>query len=559
MADAEGDRGVEAGAGRSLRTALDHTLLIIMPAIVPTSETRAVRRGLIAQALLPYVAIFIAAATTRLVVAFIFFGSVDIVNDALDSARLLDGSLLSARVPYLPGIHLLLWLGGQFAVRTSLPVAFCYKVFPCLFDSLIAVLIAVWRPDRPGSLRLGYLYAFAPVPVIVMALHGQWDSVFLYFLILSLFLLRIGTRIGDLAAGVAFVLSVIVKPVAAPLLPFLFPAPWLLFGRRRDRDARLRMGTLILAMGGATAGYLLLLSVLHARLGVAELRQIFAYAQHGVQIMGFRMFGEFGLPRAVGLVSLIALLPAYWSGRLSRERAVLLFFAFVLGLCGSAPQYLCWIVPFAMLSGDLRFNAGYNALCGIVLLVYYRSAGTDLRNLENLGAYLPLRRFAWLASSLTNLWQSSSIVTYGGNVIIPLMTTTFFALALLGLTRRDRPVIDLVSLPIAPLQKRVAGLSLIGVGLLLGACCVWASLQPRVTGDALTRKICSRIDSEYWSRRLPGANSITNAPVWVPVSFVNGPSSTDPVNAFTIGIAWTVAWAAAASAMAAGIMWRADA
>src|SRR3954463_2291468 len=99
--------------------------MAMMLGIVPSSEKRA--------ALLPYATLFIAAAVVRLVVAYLFLGSVDIVNDTVDSARMLDGSLLSAKVPYLPGIHLLLWIGGQLAVRSSLPVAFCYKVFPCLF------------------------------------------------------------------------------------------------------------------------------------------------------------------------------------------------------------------------------------------------------------------------------------------------------------------------------------------------------------------------------------------------------------------------------------------
>src|SRR5256885_8878385 len=51
----------------------------------------------------PYAAIFVVAAAARLIVAYLFFGSVDIVNDTMDSARLLDRSLFSARVPYLPG------------------------------------------------------------------------------------------------------------------------------------------------------------------------------------------------------------------------------------------------------------------------------------------------------------------------------------------------------------------------------------------------------------------------------------------------------------------------
>jgi hypothetical protein len=511
----------------------------MMLGILPTSEKRA--------ALLPYATIFIAAAASRLVIAYLFLGSVDIVNDTVDSARMLDGSLLSAHVPYLPGVHLLLWLGGQLAVRSDLPVAFCYKVFPCLFDSLIAVLIAAGPGDRIRARRLGYLYAFAPVPVIVSALHGQWDGVFLYFLILSVFLLRLGTRSGDMFAGVAFVLSVIAKPVGVPLLLFLFPAPWLLFGQRRDRDARMRTVTLIAAMAAATAAYLLLLLAMDTRLGIAEVRFIAGYAQHGVQLMGFPMFND--VPRSIGLGSLALLLPAYWSGRLSRERAMLLFFAFVLGLCGSAPQYLMWIVPFAILSFDLAFAALYNFVCAITLLLYYQAPGALGRNLENLGTYAPLRPFTWLAPSMTSLSEKSQIVFYSGDVIIPLIAIAFFAVIVLQILRR--PPRSAGTTPVTPIQRRAAYVPLLVVAMLLGAGCVWAKLQPSITGHEFTRQIRGRIENEYWCVRFVEINPHNpKAPVWVMPSYVDPAIAARPVNAFTIGIAWTLLWTIAASAMA---------
>jgi hypothetical protein len=500
-----------------------------------------------AAALLPYATIFLAAAASRLVVAYLFFGSVDIVNDTVDSASMLDGPILSAHVPYLPRIHLLLWLGGQLAAHTGLPVAFCYKVFPCLFDSLIAVLIALRPGDRNAGRRLGYLYALAPVPVIIAALHGQWDGVFLYFLILSIFLLRLGTRSSDIFAGVAFVLSVIAKPVAVPLLIFLFPAPWLLFGRRHDRDARRQTVTLLAAMAATTVAYLFLLLAMDTRLGIAEVRFIVSYAQHGVQLMGFPMFNN--VPRSIGIASLALLLPAYWSGRLSREGAILLFFAFVLGVCGSAPQYLTWIVPFAILSFDLAFAALYNFVCAITLLLYYQAPGTLGRNVENLGTYAPLRRFAWLAPSMTNLSEKSQIVFYSGDVIIPLIAIAFFAIVLLQILRRRRPIVG--TTPVTPIQRSAACVPLLLVALLLGAGCVWAKLQPPITGHEFSRRIRGRIDAEYWCVRLVESNPHNpKAPVWVMPSYADPAIAARAVNAFTIGIGWTFLWTIVASAMA---------
>jgi hypothetical protein len=516
-----------------------------MPAIVPASPEPASPRNSTAHALLLYGTVFVVAAASRLLIASLFFGSVDIVNDTVDSARMLDGNLFSARVPYLPGIHLLLWIGGQLAARTGLPVALCFKLFPCLFDSLIAVMIALWSPDRARSLRLGFLYAFVPVPVIVVALHGQWDSIFLYFLVLSVFLLRLGTKSGDFLAGVAFVLSVIVKPVGAPLLPFLFPAPWLLLGRARTRTVML-----IVAMGTTTAAYLLLLAAMHAPLGRAEIHYIVSYAQHGVQLMGCRLFSDLGYSRSIGLFSYVVLLPAYWWGRLSREQTILLFFAFVLGVCGSAPQYLSWIVPFAFVCEEIAFSSLYNFLCGIVLLLYYQTPGTDGRNIENLATYAPLRRFASLAPSMTNLVEKYLFVFYGGDVIVPLVVIAFFIVAMFRIARSIRlPVAP--SQPVSPIQRRAAGIALLVVALLLGGFCVWARQQQPMTGGELTRRIRAHIDTEYWCVRYREVNPLNpEAPVWVLPSFVDHDIVARPVNAFTIGVGWVLVWTAAASGMA---------
>jgi hypothetical protein len=407
-------------------------------------------------------------------------------------------------------------------------------------------LIALWPGDRTRARRLGYVYAFAPVPVIISALHGQWDGVFLYFLILSIFLLRIGTRTADAVAGAAFVLSVIVKPVAAPLVLFLFPAPWLLFGRRRDGDARRRTMTLIVAMAATTIAYLLLLLAMRTRLGIAELRPIFSYAQYGVQLIGFPMFH--GMPRAIGLISLLALLPAYWWGRVSRERAILLFFAFVIGLCGSAAQYLTWLVPFAIVSADLVFAALYNLFCAITLLLYYQAPGVQGFNLENLGGYLPLRRFAWLAPSMMNLPVKSEIVFYTGDGIVPWIAIAFFVFALLKMARA-RPAV--VTQQVAPPQVRAAGFSLLLVLLLLGAGCVWGKRQPALTGDQLTQRIRARVEAAYWCVRFEESNPQNPpAPIWVLPSYTDPAIVAQPVNAFTIGIAWTLLWTAGATMMA---------
>lgn len=241
--------------------------------------------------------IFLVALVLRVTAGALFFGSVDLINSALNSMALAAGKTIT--LPYFPTIGAFLWFGGVLATWSPLPLPLCLKLTPILFDSLLAVLIFDLTTHSAPRLafRAGLLYAISPVALLVTSFHGQWDAIALFFLLLAF-----GVRgpedsanLREFCFGVLFGLGLLIKPIA---LPFV-----LLFPRRKIEAARSvwlagagLSFTLAAAFGiSAACGY----SIENLLIGVTS------YSAKGVQILGFpshrfsqtcpfRVFGCFG-------------------------------------------------------------------------------------------------------------------------------------------------------------------------------------------------------------------------------------------------------------------------
>lgn len=361
--------------------------------------------------------IFAIALVVRGIIAFVFFGSVDVTNSMLDAERMIAGVLPSRlTVPYFPGVQTIIWAAGMIAVSTALPVGFLYKIFGCLFDAVIAAAVF---SDR-GKVA-GLLYAFAPVPILIVSIHGQWDAIALALFIGALVVLRRPGKLAAALTGVLFVVSVIVKPIAVPFVVFLFPAPW----RLREREERLRV---LAILGGMTVTLALYVNVLRA-IGDPLINEtivyILDYARGGVTY--------FGLPFALGIkqnrlpiiASILLLLPLYCTKRISREEAITIAYAFLLGTCGLGAQYLSWIVPFLLMCGYVRFAAVYSLVAGIFLVLTYSSMGADI--VMNLGAFGPLRGAAWLAPGGTRSMVKAYLLVIFGDLLVPLVNVGWLA------------------------------------------------------------------------------------------------------------------------------------
>lgn len=171
--------------------------------------------------------IFLAAIAVRLFFGYLFFGSVDVRCFLSMTHCTLHHDLLSFPLwNYFPILPHFLWFVGMLSGATELPFAFCSKIIPTLFDGMIALLIYdMVSLKRPGyGMLSGMLYALCPVPLIIVSIHGQWDSLFLFFLLLSIYIRDYfePSPSGSFLFGVTYAISFLLKPASLLFVPFFF-------------------------------------------------------------------------------------------------------------------------------------------------------------------------------------------------------------------------------------------------------------------------------------------------------------------------------------------------
>jgi hypothetical protein len=463
------------------------------------------------------VAVFATALVIRCAVAAVAFGSVETIANFRDTVRLLSGFKISA--PYLPAIELWLWAGSVITYSTSLPVAFAHKFLPIFFDALIALLLFDAARDARTALRRGLLYAFAVVPIIVCAIQPQWDSVFVYFLLLALVFLRDGSTRGDAYAGVAWTLSVIAKPLAGPLFILLVPRTW-------------RRGRAFVAGSAITSVvYAIILAFNHALPTPRDFLGIASYASRGVLLFGlpYRPWNRL----AMVLLTLGAVTVLHVWKQLDREVCVMLYFAGAIGFSGLCPQYLMWIVPFALLCGRDRFFALYTLAAGTFLVFFYQCPVVNLPNGENLGAFALLRPLGAFSPPLPSP-AVLPFVRFLGNLAVPLLCLGLVAFEIWRVF--SRPTHDQ---PEAPPGLRTLAVPPLLAALVFGGAVVWATLQPPLRVEPFILRIQQKIEA-YDVVRWRGPTMMERgSKIWVARSLVD-PNAAHPfANIATLFLAWT--------------------
>ena len=475
-------------------------------------------------------AVLAAAFLPRLLIGAVTFGSEDGVASLRNSLAIFQGGW--ADTPYLPFIEHWIWTAGVIAYYTGIAVMIPYKLLPIAADALIALLLHDAEADPKRGLRNGLLYALSPIAIWISAVHMQWDSLWMYFLLLALLLLRLPGMIPAALAGASLVLSVAAKPIALPLSIVLLPLV-----RRR--------ALAFVAGGGAMAAiYAGILAAIGWLLSPDNLFFIGRYAHKGVQL--------FGLPHHPfsRLWSALAILAALWLlcvlKKLTREEAVLLFFCALMGVAGLSPQYLCWLVAFAILTGRTRFLGVYTLLAGLFLVLYYRLPVVNRISVDNMGAYGFLKSLGGFSPPAGGP-EMRTIALLLGNYAIPLFCLGYVIYEVMRVLRSDarrtepaaqtRPILYLLPLGI------VAGCVLLAAA--------WARTFPPIETRAYIYRIEQKITAQYdvvrYPRRVAGRGKI-----WVPRSAMEEGRANRVFHAANLAAVWVLAAAAITFA------WRQD-
>ncbi len=266
------------------------------------------------------------------------------------------------------------WLSEFFQI----PFQIIIKIPLLISDGLIALLIykLAKKYGFKSAFFLGLFYAVNPVSILITGFHGQFDTLMLFMILLSVYTFNWAKSwVSPLFLGIAIAL----KTFPILLVPF--------FMLENSKNNKEKVKYLLISLAPVTL--LLLPYVTYDFDGVSKV--LFSYAgwpDHG-WVAAFRaiflldekaIFARYLIIDKLFAVSKIIFLFAYgllvtgvWKRKISAPlinsiAATFCLFLFLYG--GISSQYLLWAVPFLILI-NLRHAIVYTILGSLALLGFY--------------------------------------------------------------------------------------------------------------------------------------------------------------------------------------------
>ena len=361
-------------------------------------------------------------------------------------------------LPYFPVIANI--KGASALIVTNLhfvPIALVPKLIPCFADSLIAVwFLKDNRFERHYRQRAAWLYVFCPLPIILVCIQGQWDSMWVLPMVSALAmadLLKHATssrRWTLLLIGALLGIAILSKPVAIIAAGLLIPN----FRNRTSTNDWIEQCGLILMGFAVTMGLFLAKFALDGTNLRQNLDNVISYAG----TPGFTVFG----PAKLWYLHALSVIPASHSAATQeliantdfRDLSIIYVFAIVLyqifarvpldkmtaaaavllicpAVGGLAPQYLFWPLVFILASGRARAAVAYALSASSLYFLFFLIPGASAVKGESSAAYVPLRSLSFLGVPRGALeWFANSPVALDiwnplANLIVPIAMCCF--------------------------------------------------------------------------------------------------------------------------------------
>ncbi len=284
----------------------------------------------------------------------------------------------AGRHPYLPFQIYFITAAGVLADLLHTSFVALVKILPIIADVGIVRLVygaaQAQSGDRAAAFRLGLLYAFNPISILIVSYHGQFDSIPVFFSLAAAYTLqyrRLG-RFSPAAAGLLLGLAILDKTWPVIFLPILLP-------RGSNWSERLYLLVAALALPAlSVAFYCSLFSTLPINIIAAvawygSIAGFWGWTYAGSLFAG-SVEAILGLAQVGKLVAAICL--AFFYLLVSPRQAlvtamlnvVLVLFAVTQGF---SLQYLMWPLAFALLTGGIGWTRAYVAIAFLWMLRYY--------------------------------------------------------------------------------------------------------------------------------------------------------------------------------------------
>jgi hypothetical protein len=323
--------------------------------------------------------VFLLALLLRLIVSYLFLGSIDTINAISATSDYLakSGSL---PLPYFSVVPQSLVLSSLTAL-IDLPANMIVKLPGNIADAGLAwLLFRHGRRQHKKKFEIaGILYAVNPLAILITSSHGQFDPIWLFF-ILYAFVISQSTnemKVNNYAVGVALGLAIVTKP-SSVLCVILF-LPWCT--KFLGRFVAVTLGFVSMV----TASMILLFSI-----GIDPYSQF----KHSLtySLSGFGVFGltktPLQVPKYLYFVLLLSaityLLLMTYLNKFDIPKAAALLIMFYLAIGPIAPQYLIWpIVMMFASSIKNRKAVNLSMILFFILVFYYKDPTASYLPFEN--------------------------------------------------------------------------------------------------------------------------------------------------------------------------------
>ena len=270
-----------------------------------------------------------------------------------------------------------------FTRLINIPFHQLTKIWPNIADILICLILykslIKLKLNPQKAVFWSLIFVLNPISIIISSIHGQLDSIPSLFVLISIYLMISSKKIHVNLSALFLGLAIAIKPNPLILLPF-----FLIF---KNINLKQKIFFLLISLGPVTITllpYLQNLQVLgriFGYLGVydfsyAAILRGFWYQQNAAYSIPYTT--EFFSISKISFISgaIFLLILFYRSSNLTKMflAVYLLFLAVYFGI---SAQYLCWILPLAVLARERKVI--YFSLTGtLALLGFYTFFGPDI-------------------------------------------------------------------------------------------------------------------------------------------------------------------------------------
>jgi len=316
------------------------------------------------------------------------------------------------RHPYLP--LQMYWIGGARILSHFSNISFTsmVRLLPILADAAISILIFFFvkqKTDTNSGFYASMLYALNPISVYVSAYHGQFDAIPVLSILLSIYLLDKRTSLAGLSLGAGILNK------SWPVL--FFPIAW-----QKIKTLKQKV-VFTLAMGIPPLLGVLVYQWIYKARALTVLKRAITY-NHGIGSWGYTYilrllvlafdalkptlnYYLYNLSRFSTVLIIGAIWYAYARNKKPLSGFLLILLTFYAFSHAFAIQYLVWILPFAILSGEKKWLKWYTLAAFLHMFILYNTVINHytITNflpvpLANLAITIPSSLPVWIVSIL---------------------------------------------------------------------------------------------------------------------------------------------------------------